>query len=224
MYSNQFHNYNNINNNVINSVIDSAINYVNDLEQDDDDLSISSDMSIETCDYNNRKFYMVIPEIYNKKLYGNPKLDGHLIIAESFDYLNKYQHSLDDFIYDIYQISNFHKSFRRQAMNNDNSNSNSKFTKHSLIRNYNHIIKHINYMIPEIAQCILLPTGERMCIIKTMWLKFIQRKWKQVYQKRQEIMNNRKQIASILFRERNGKWGSNCNNLPSLKGMLYNYK
>jgi hypothetical protein len=78
-------------------------------------------------------------------------------------------------------------------------------------------------MIPEIAQCILLPSGERMCIIKTFWLKLIQRKWKQIYQKRKEIYNNRKLVSSILFREKNGRWPHNCIHIPSLKGMLSNY-
>ena len=75
-------------------------------------------------------------------------------------------------------------------------------------------------MIPELAECIILPTGERVCIIKTIWLKLIQRKWKYIYKKRMEVWNKRKSVKALIFREINGKWPNACNYYPNLKGML----
>jgi hypothetical protein len=54
---------------------------------------------------------------------------------------------------------------------------------HLLIRNYDNIIKKPNYIKPEIAQCIKLPTLEIIAVIKTIWIKIIQRKWKNICKK-----------------------------------------
>ena len=59
-------------------------------------------------------------------------------------------------------------------------------------------------------------------IIKTIWLKIIQRKWKQVFAKRQHITKCRTSPSSISHRQVTGKWPEYCNNLPGLKGMLSN--
>jgi len=74
----------------------------------------------------------------------------------------------------------------------------------------------------EIAECIYLePLGHCVGIIKTFWIKIIQRTWKKIMKKREEIMNIRRNITSLRYREVNGIWPSNCNNMPGLNGMLY---
>jgi hypothetical protein len=77
-------------------------------------------------------------------------------------------------------------------------------------------------MNPQIAQCILLESGERVCIIKTIWLKIIQRKWKKIYKERRKIISKRNEPSMLLLREITGKWTKECRNLPSLNGMLKN--
>jgi hypothetical protein len=68
--------------------------------------------------------------------------------------------------------------------------------EHPYIRNYKSIISRPNYIKPEIAQCYELPTLERVAILKTIWIRIIQRKWKNLMKQK-----------SIFFR-------------PSIKGML----
>jgi hypothetical protein len=92
--------------------------------------------------------------------------------------------------------------------------------QHPTIRNYHYIISRPNYIKKEIAQCIELPTLERIAIIKTLWIKLIQRKWKKVFKQRQQIMKTRMRPYSLYNREITGKWESNCVKLPGLKGML----
>jgi hypothetical protein len=75
----------------------------------------------------------------------------------------------------------------------------------------------------EITECIYLePLGYCVGIIKTFWIKIIQRTWKKIMKKRVEIMKIRKSLSAIRYRELNGKWPSNCNSMPGLNGMLSN--
>lgn len=73
----------------------------------------------------------------------------------------------------------------------------------------------------EIAECFYLPSGDCISIIKTHWLKIIQRVWKKIYNERKIIINIRCNINSLKYREIFGKWPNNCINFPQLKGMLY---
>ena len=91
---------------------------------------------------------------------------------------------------------------------------------HKLIRNYHNIIRGPNYIKPEIAECITLPTGENIVIIKTMWIKIIQRKWKKVYAARQHIIKCRSCPSSLSTRQLTGLWPRHCLQMPGLKGML----
>jgi hypothetical protein len=91
---------------------------------------------------------------------------------------------------------------------------------HKTIRNYHNIISRPDYIKPEIGECIELFTGEQIVIIKTFWLKIIQRKWKKVFAKRQSIIKYRLSPSSLSFRQLTGKWPEYCLHMPSLRGLL----
>ena len=70
----------------------------------------------------------------------------------------------------------------------------------------------------DIIQLIILGNGEYSCIIKTYWLRLIQRTWKRVYKKKREFINKISTIQSLKHRSIYGYFGNGpC---PSLKGML----
>ena len=48
-------------------------------------------------------------------------------------------------------------------------------------------------------------------IIKTFWLKLVQRRWKKIYQNKQHIMKNMQKIDNVRYREIHGKWPFNTN-------------
>jgi len=73
---------------------------------------------------------------------------------------------------------------------------------------------------PEIAECIDLETQERVAIIKTFWIKLIQRTWKNVMKQRKDVIKKRCNPNSLRYREIYGWWPINCNYYPGLKGML----
>lgn len=94
------------------------------------------------------------------------------------------------------------------------------FTHHPTIRNYHNIISNPDYIKPEIGQYIILPTQEAIAILKTFWLRIIQRKWKKVFIERQQVKTERRHCVSLYYRQVNGKWPDTCNYLPGLDGML----
>ena len=52
---------------------------------------------------------------------------------------------------------------------------------HPYIRNYNHINKNILNI--QIAEKVILKGGECVAILKTFWIRIIQRTWKRVFRK-----------------------------------------
>lgn len=95
-----------------------------------------------------------------------------------------------------------------------------RLANHPTIRNYRNIISKPNYIKPEIGQYIILPTQESIAILKTFWLRIIQRKWKNIFVERIRVKTERRHCASLSFRQINGKWPETCNYLPGLDGML----
>ena len=75
-------------------------------------------------------------------------------------------------------------------------------TMHPFIRNYSNIIKSPNYIKPEILSVILLSTGERVAIIKTVWIRIFQRTWRRKFAKRIAFFKN---IHTIQLSRLNGR-------------------
>jgi len=74
----------------------------------------------------------------------------------------------------------------------------------------------------EIAECIYLSSYHCVSIIKTFWLKLIQRNWKRICEERKLCIARRSNLNALKYREIYGKWPNNCLNYPQLKGMLSN--
>jgi hypothetical protein len=69
----------------------------------------------------------------------------------------------------------------------------------------------------EIAECIYLPSHHCVSIIKTFWIRLIQRKWRNICNERKHfIMLTR---ALLSYREIRA---NECVKYPTLKGMLSN--
>ena len=180
--------------------------------------------------YNNRnskKCYLLLCELHNPKIHGkdnnsDPNIESHYLVYGRFDpttgfllkplddnsndtnhYYNDY--NINEIISDLNQI---YRNFIIPYIN-----------EHPLIRNYHKIISQQNYIKPEIGQYIILPTQEAVTVLKTFWLRIIQRKWKKVFKERQNIIKQRCEYSNLLLRERGSR--SECYiNLPGIIGML----
>lgn len=85
----------------------------------------------------------------------------------------------------------------------------------------NFVLLHSSVNV-EIAECLYLPSQHCVSIIKTHWLKLIQRTWKKIHRSRKLIIAMRSHPNALKYREINGRWPNNCSSYPVLKGMLAN--
>jgi hypothetical protein len=91
--------------------------------------------------------------------------------------------------------------------------------RHKLHPNYKNIVLRENYIKPEIVECVD-KDGCSVAIIKTFWIKIIQRTWRNILKKRKESLHRRRNLSSILYKEINGKWPNNCYAAGGIHGLL----
>lgn len=164
----------------------------------DDEILIPLYDHDETC---KTRFCIAFCELYNKKRHGND--------SNSNSNLNSYVTLLRAKYYPNYNFDNLY--ICADAYNKMYKLNCKLLTPHSYIRNYKNIINssNINYIKPEIAECIVLPSGLRVSIIKTIWLRLIQRKWKRIYRERQEFIRKICRYSALKEREYTGRWPAN---------------
>lgn len=199
-------------------------------------------MELFSNNYKN-KYYLMTCEIHNPMIHGktassNPNIETYYLVYDKYDPNTGISYSiLDEYNeYDTdseYSDDEYDNSFvridedinyLREKYSNLNNVDSQYFGTHPTIRNYHHIISRPNYIKAEIGEYIILPTNEAIAILKTFWLRIIQKKWKKIYQERIEIMKKRCYLSNLSIREIKGKWPKSCFNLPGLKGMLSDLK
>jgi hypothetical protein len=182
---------------------------------------------------------LIICEIFNKNVHGldnnsDPNVQEHYLVIENF---TKNVKENDDEYYD-------NEDNYDNTSDSDNNNDNkyklrckynnyqnvvqsykqhlNKNIRHPFVRNYSAIIRNPNYIQLHIAKVIYLSGKECVAILKTFWIKIIQRTWKKIYKQRCNIIRIRALPISQNYRQQNNKWPDNCSYLPSIQGMLSN--
>ena len=177
---------------------------------------------------NGSTYVLGICELFNDKIHGfisgqsSPSLYDHYFMRNDFDIEEFYQNTI--------LIYNICKRFNLYYKNRIYFNPLIYYNNHP-IRNYGKIIRSIDsyrysyrYIKPEIIKRVILPFGgECVAIIKTVWLRLIQRTWKKIYSQRKEVLNKRKCLSSIRYREIRGVWPPHCSYYPTIKGMMCLY-
>jgi hypothetical protein len=146
----------------------------------------------------------------------NPFTENILEPYTEYETDDEYESDNDDNneIPNIQNISNLYRDNYRRMLNTSLCVNRS----HTVIRNYISIVRSEKYLCPEIAECIVLPTQEMVAVIKTIWIKIIQRTWKKIFLQRKKMIYN-----LIISHNYNIKQHT-TKNLPSLRGMLYYLK
>lgn len=107
-----------------------------------------------------------------------------------------------------------------------NSVSGSTFTKYSLdnIREYLH---YYSIMLRRCSEVDIMQLYIRKevyyVVVKTFWLRIIQRVWKKKYQQYVERQHKKKLPQNMRYREIHGKYPKELNYLPKIRGMLSQY-
>lgn len=182
---------------------------INNSQHENDDFEVEYDVDEyesdeETNEYEPEeisytRFNITVCELYNSAVYGPPafkSLHAHYMVLHRFKQ------------YDGGVINNIIYHYYTGSRPN---------YKHPIIRNYQHIHSK---MVPEIAECIYLLTGECICIKKTIWIRLIQRTWKKIYKLRQETNARRLLPRNLFYRGITGSWSTECKYSHSIRGML----
>lgn len=165
------------------------------------------------------KYHLVICEIYNEHLHGlteesSTTISGNYIVAfkTNCNYLNN---STSNKI-----LSDFVLLYKKRYKYLKKDNKYNTYCKHPLIRNYKNIIENVNYIKQEIGECFYLKGGECIVVIKTFWIRIIQRVWRKIYKERKQNLEKRKLYNSIRFRELHGSWKKSYITRQCIYGML----
>ena len=179
----------------------------NYLDTDDDTDEHENDF-YEEDEISNTKYNIVLCEIFHHLIHGETntsELNTQYLIISTFKSLNM-------------RLINY---MRKMHYEGCRLRTQLHLHKHSYIRNYQYILSQENYIKPEIAETIYLESGHSVCIIKTIWLKLIQRTWKKIYKIRKNMIRQRCSIEALNYRKIVGNWPESCRHIPDLKGMLY---
>ena len=193
---------NNTSDNDTNSEYESDSEYDSDSDSDYDD----HDLYFDTDEESKTRFNIVLCELYCK-LHG--KINDEKLC---YNYLNITTFKKLDMNILNQICRNYNKSYNKLITENNSSCS--------IIKNFNNIVTKKKYIKPQIAQNIILESGHCICIIKTIWIKLIQRTWKKIFALRKTIIKNRCSIYSLKSREITGMWPKNCRIYPRLQGMM----
>ena len=176
--------------------------FEDDFEDEDEDTDLEETNEYEPEEISCTRFNITVCELYNSAVHGPPlfnSLHAHYLVLHRFKQYDG--HAINNIIYHYYT----------------SGLSSRLHYKHPIIRNYIHI--H-NKMVPEITECIYLPTGECICIKKTLWIRIIQRTWKKIYKLRQETNARRLLPRNLFYRGITGSWSTECKHSHSIRGML----
>lgn len=144
------------------------------------------------------KYKLGICEIFHPNIHGFTNnsykyIDTHYMVLSILNVNDLYtlciRNCIHDYINYIYRYYN---------------TNNHKLIHHPNIRNYNNIISNKNNIKIDIIQIINLPTNEAIVIIKTIWLKILQRKIKKFYKDRSIKLKKMKNIKYLMKREITG--------------------
>jgi len=180
----------------------------NDYDSDDYDSDYDDESEIyEPGEYSLNRFTIVISELYNDKKHGVPENNS----CVKYHYLvHNRMKRLDMNI--ITHLCNYYNEY--------NNNLPNEYMSHNIFRNYKNITRRTNNVKVEIAECLYLNGEYCVGILKTFWIKIIQRKWKQIYKERKRVIQERCSLKSFNHIMIYGKWPYSCSYYPSFKGML----
>jgi hypothetical protein len=174
------------------------------------------------------KNYLLICELFHPDLHGydanesDPTVQGHYLIIhiddnsdEDSEYYSDSDSEDDYFILNQVMIDIYRKKYKYLT---DSYKKNNLEIIHPIIRNYFSIISDEFYIKPQIGYKLYLSGNECVAILKTFWLKIVQRCWRRVYNARKEMLKSKNIIQYLRLREKTPNYHID---IPSVHGMFW---
>lgn len=167
------------------------------------------------------KYNLAVIEVYNTKEHG-------FDMNSSFD-INT--HFLCSYIYKPHKESYMNKKCALNVISRRTKNKAIIFEdrfystgwnvcNHDIIRNYVNVALELNGL--QICQTLILKGYECVAILKTFWLKIVQRCWKKIFKARKILLQKR--LHNMLYNNKyNYQYYGNKykDTIPSIRGMFY---
>ena len=164
-------------------------------DEEDSDESLGSDSEEEDLGSEEEDFgdseeplsttNLIVCEIYSCAMHGSRENDGTFL---TYSVYSGNQHGINRALKDARMIRRENREYADMHHMSD----------HSVIRNYDVLLKSGAFVAPQIANCMYLPSGELVAILKTCYLKIFQRMWKRYYKQKMAELEERKSIHYIL--------------------------
>ena len=170
--------------------------------------------------------------------------DESIIIDDMDDYSDSDdEDDVPEYVTEIYQEDSYHLYREKQDKHYyigfckpmhkprlilmANSVSPNTFFQHSYERIYQYLQNYSTLLLRspkiEIMQLHITRDDVYSIVIKTHWLRLVQRHWKGIFKKRAAIMQNRMTFHSLYTFEITGNYPYGLRKLPSLYGMMNSY-
>ena len=171
----------------------------------DTDTDTDSDYGFTNETSSNSRYELAYCELHNPQLHGGSyDNEEDEMMCGKYLYINKVHPlfpSNNSNIQRVYRNTNLINELRYMRRNNVITN-----VYHPTIRNYSNIICKRDYRNAQIVQRIRGPGTYSSAVIKTYYLRILQRKWKRIYAEKQRLIALRKNPRAIRFRELHGRW------------------
>lgn len=95
---------------------------------------------------------------------------------------------------------------------------------HPYIRAYGDVVTRPDYCTLNIGRTQELAGGETVAILKTHWLRLVQRRYKRLLAERMQLAKARAHPTSMIHREATGAWPAHLRASPTLRGCLSDLK
>lgn len=198
---------------------------INDIDSDEETASLSSDGST-----------IIIRQDYTSSDYSESDSELELSTDSEYDdfdedyneiYENDSQHMYSEKINGQYYIGISKYIYQFNTILLVNSVSPTVFFRYSFNRIYDYLSKYSVIRMQNakvhIMKLDILSDGTYSVILKTHWLRLIQRHWKKIFKTRKQIIKKRCSIINILSREIYGRYPNELNSLPDIYGMMHCY-
>ncbi len=154
-----------------------------------------------------KKYELAICEIYHPVLHGaidnndnsDNTITNHFLIYITVELPEFYDNSYKDEERRFQRNRNI--EYQQLQLNNS----------HPTLRNYNH-----NYNRLEIIELKEFDLYQ-VALLKTFWLRIVQRCWKRVFKARKELIKKRSSIKALREREQTGLWPLHLREWPQFK-------
>lgn len=163
---------------------------------DSDNESLSS----YTSTINHSKYILGMCDLYHPVLHGD-------IIDGKEEILSRFLYMTDTDLESSEQMISLRMSNLRAITNN---NGGVNCLNHPIVRNYQKLTYHNYHMAPQIIEICDGPYDYTTAIIKTHFIRLLQRKWKKICAERKRVIALRKHPKSIQYRTIHGRWPANC--------------